>query len=378
MWRFGSRVFDPELKLIGPLTMPRNTPNANTFPRRQGGFTTIELLIVATLLAVVTAFGVIGISKARASVRLSGAAREYASYIEKARIFSIKSHADDAAERATITINADKSSYDVTMDLDGDGAMDTRTVSLPSGITFETVESIGFDWRGRTVSLVGGVTTPNAQVSIRLQSSDDSISIDVTGSGDVTIDSQVFDDSVPNVSLKIGDLASGATPVPGTPSSGTSPSASPSPTVAPVDSSGSTPSPTPIVSDGSPVATPTPSATPTPTPISTPTPSPSPVATPSPSPIVPCTITTDQSLVTMLLEGTATIKVSHSSTTSVSVSASSSKASDLQVTPGGNQTIGSGSTTTFTLKSKKSAGSYSVTFTAGCGSKTVPVIVAAL
>lgn len=356
--------------------MPRNTPNANTFPHRQGGFTTIELLIVATLLTVVTAFGVIGISKARASVRLAGAAREYASYIEKARIFSIKSHADDAGERATITINDDKSSYDVTMDLDGDGTMDTRTVSLPSGISFETVESIGFDWRGRTVSLVGGVTTPNAQVSIRLQSSDDSISIDVTGSGDVTIDSQVFDDSVPNVSLNIGDLASGATPVPGTPSSGSSPSASPSPTVAPVDSSGSTPSPTPIVSDGSPVATPTPDATATPTPNSTPTPSP--VATPTPSPVVPCTITTDQSIVTMLLEGTATIKVSHSSSTSVSVSASSSKASELQVTPGGNQTIGSGSTTTFTVKSKKSIGTYSVTFTAGCGSKTVPVIVAAL
>jgi hypothetical protein len=77
----------------------------------------------------------------------------------------------------------------------------------------------------------------------------------------------------------------------------------------------------------------------------------------------------------MSLEGTSTIKVSHSSESSVSVSATSSKPSEIQVTPGGAQSIGAGGTTTFTLKSKKSIGTYSVTFSAGCGSKTVPVIV---
>lgn len=352
--------------------MPRLTPKAKSSLHRHGGFTTVELLIMVTVLTIVTAFGFIGITKARASVRLSGAAREYASYIEKARIYSIRSHADDADERATVAINSSKTSYDVTMDLDGDGGMDTRTITLPSGVAFETVESIAFDWRGRTVSIVDGVTTPNAQVSIRLQTSDDSISIDVTGSGDVTIDSQVFDDSVPNVTLKISDLATGATPVP-TPVNGGSATPTPTP-ILPVDPADVVPSPTPIISDGLPVANPTPAASPTVS--ATPTPSPAATPTPSPAPTpVPCTITTDQATITMSLEGTATIKLSHSSTTSVTVSASSSKPSDLQVTPGGTQTIGAGSTTTYTLKSKKSAGSYSVTFTAGCGSKTVPVII---
>ena len=351
--------------------MPRTTPKTNSSPRRPSGFTTIELVVMATILAVVTAFGFIGITKARASVRLSGAAREYASYVEKARIFSIRSHADDAAERATISINDDKSSYDVTMDLDGDGGMDTRTISLPSGITFETVEAISFDWRGRTMSTVDGITSPNAQVSIRLQNSDDSISIDVTGSGDVTIDSQVFDDSVPNVSLHIGDLAAGATPVPTPTPSGT---ASPTPTpVVPVDVTDATPSPTPILGDGSATPTPTPASTPSPSPTPTSTPSPSP--TPSPTPIVPCTITVDTITVIMGTQATSTIKVSHSSDSSVSISATSSKASDLQVTPNSAQTVSAGGSATFTLKSKKSLGTYSVTFTAGCGSKTVPVIV---
>lgn len=351
--------------------MPRTTPNTNSFPRRSGGFTTVELLVMATILTVVTAFGFIGITKARASVRLSGAAREYASYIEKARIYSIRSHADNAAERATVAINAAKTSYDVTMDLDGDGGMDTRTVVLPSDVTFETVESISFDWRGRTVSTVEGISTQNAQVSIRLQNSDDSISIDVTGSGDVTIDSQVFDDSVPNVTLNIGDLASGATPVPTATPSGT-PSASPTATPIVPDVSDGVPTPTPILDEnGLPV--------PTPSPVSTPTPSPSPTATPSPSPtatpVIPCTINTDQISVIMGMQSTTTIKVSHSSTTSVAISASSSKASDLQVTPASMQTVSAGGNATFTLKSKKTMGTYSVTFSAGCGSKTVPVII---
>jgi len=242
-------------------------------------------------------------------------------------------------------------------------------------VSFETVETIAFDWRGRTWNTVDGVTTPNAQVSIRLKNTNDSVSVDVTGSGDITIDSRVFDDSVPNVSLKVGDLASGATPTP-TPAaveSGSTPTPTP-----PLTDGLATPTPTPIGSDGLPVPTPTASpvviATPTPTP--TPTPSPTPTPTPSPTPTpVPCTITTDPVAVTLSGEGTATIKVSHSSTSSVSVTSTSSKPSDLQVTPGGNQTIGAGSAATFTIKSKKSIGVYTITFSAGCGSKVVPVIV---
>ena len=193
--------------------MQKSKANKNT-PRKLRGFSTMELIITATILTIVTGLGLMGISRAKASVRLAGSAREYASYIEKARVYSIRRHADNAATRANIAINDDKASYNVTMDLDGDGGMDTRTINLPSGITFETVETIGFDWRGRTWNTVGGDTTSNAQVSITLKYGSDAISIDVTGSGDITIDSKVFDDSVPTVNLKVGDLTAGATPVP--------------------------------------------------------------------------------------------------------------------------------------------------------------------
>ena len=73
--------------------------------------------------------------------------------------------------------------------------------------------------------------------------------------------------------------------------------------------------------------------------------------------------------------GTATIKVSHTADDSVLITATSSKPSALQVTPGGAQPVGPNSATTFTLKSKGSLGVYTVTFSAGCGSKTVAVTV---
>lgn len=343
--------------------------------RTGGGFSTIELIITATVLTIVTGLGLMGITRARASMRISGAAREYATNIEKARLYSIRSHADDSTDRATIKINSDQLSYDVTMDLDGDGGMDTRTITLPDGVKFETVETIAFDWRGRTYRTVGGVTEANAQVSIRLIGTNDTISIDVTGSGDITIDSKVFDDSVPNVSLKVGDLATGATPVP-TPNISATPEATPEAVATPDATADPQASPTPIVEvgDGNPLPTPTPTATATPTPTPTATPTPTPNATPTPTPAM-CTISTDPTSLILSMEGTKTIKVSHDSSTSLSITGTSSKPSDLQVTPGGAQTVGAGSATTFTVKSKKSIGIYTITFTSNCGSKTVGVVV---
>jgi hypothetical protein len=75
------------------------------------------------------------------------------------------------------------------------------------------------------------------------------------------------------------------------------------------------------------------------------------------------------------LGGTKTIKVSHNSSSAVTITATSSKPSDLQVTPGSLTSIGVGSASTFTVKAKSILGVYNITFNAGCGSKTVSVVV---
>lgn len=352
--------------------MQKTKANSNT-SRTGGGFSAIELVITATILALVTGLGLMGISRARASVRLSGSAREFASYIESARVSSIRHHADEAAERANVAINDDLSSYNVTIDLDGDGDLDTKAIPLPSGITFETVETIAFDWRGRTWRTADGVTEPNAQVSIRLQGANDTISIDVTGSGDITIDSKVFDDSVPNVNLKVDDLASGATPV-ATPVSVATPTPSPDAVATPDPVTTPDPTPTPVDGGTTTLPTPTPTPTSTPTPTPTPTPSATPTPSPTPTPMV-CTISADQISLILNSDGSKTIKVSHNANTSVAITGVSSKPSDVQVTPGGAQTVAAGGVATFTVKAKKNIGIYSVTFTSSCGSKTLGVVV---
>jgi Tfp pilus assembly protein FimT len=340
--------------------------------RTGGGFSTIELLVVVTILSIVTGFGVMGIKNARASIRLSGAAREYASYIERARVHSIRSHANDESERANVAINENQTSYNVNVDLDGDGVLDTRTIPLPDGVKFKSVETIAFDWRGRTWNTAGGFTRSHAQVSIVLENEIGIASVDVTGSGDVTIDSEVFDDELPDVSLNVDDLASGATSTSTSPSTAT-PTPTPDSSATPDSSSNPSPTPTPDVGGAVGDPTPTPSSTPAATPAATPGPTPRATPTATPTPEV-CTVTADQSVVIMHLNGSATIKISHSSSSSQNVTATSSKASNLQVAPA-VQSVPAGGSATFTLKAKKSIGVYSVTFSTGCGSKTIPVTV---
>lgn len=349
--------------------MQKSKLNSNT--RTGGGFSAIELLITATVLTIVTGAGIMGINRARASVRLSGAAREYAAYVEKARIHSIRSHAD-AGERATIEINEDKTSYDVTMDLDGDGVLDTRTITLPDGVEFEAVETIAFDWRGRTWRTSNGFTESNAQVSVTLKYDDDTVSIDVTGSGDITIDSDVFEDELPNVNLHVADLSSGSTP--GSPSVGTA-TPTPTPDTVPTPDTSKDPHPTPTppidLGDIIPVPTPTPAGRPSPTPTATPTPQP--VPTPTPAPAV-CTLSVDLPQLILTKDGSGTIKLSHNAGATLTINASSSKPSDLQVSPGA-QVVAGGSSASFTVKSKKAIGTFTATFSTSCGSKSVPVIV---
>jgi hypothetical protein len=358
------------------MNLPRTKANYKT-SRKGGGFSAIELIITASVLTIVTGFGLLGITRAKASIRLSSAAREYASYVEKARVLSIRSHADDASERSTIAINENKTSYNITMDLDNDGDLDTSTITLPDGIEFDgDPETIAFDWRGRTWNTKNGATEPNAQVSIRLKNNIETISIDVTGSGDITINSVVFDDEVPDIKLKVADLASNGTT--------TTTTTTPTTTTTTGDTTGTTtppvtvdPQPDPVDTNptSNPTATPTPTSTPTPTATPTPTPSPS----PSPSPSVEqtpsvCTVDADMAKLTLSLQGSSTIKVSHSASVSLAISAVSSKPSELQVS-GGSQTVAPGGYATFTIKSKKLLGSYDVTFKTSCGEKVVPVTV---
>lgn len=142
-----------------------NAPLTKDFAGDAGGFTVIELLIVITILAVVSGFALMQITRAREVMVRENAARQLGSYLEKARVDSLRRHPTASAQMAQVTlINA--TFYSVTIDADGNGTLDAPKVfSLPanSGLQFNSPfpRTIYFNWRGRTVDAAGNVALPN-------------------------------------------------------------------------------------------------------------------------------------------------------------------------------------------------------------------------
>ena len=335
----------------------------------QRGFSLMQVLITVAVVSIVSALALYGIASARQRIRLTNSSRLLASYIEKTRIDSVRRHALNAGEMSGVTF-LNEQTYRVRMDFDGDGTMETRDVTLDTGVVIATSplpDPVSFDWRGR---LVGA---PDKKVSITLQYGDqasDQRSVDVTRSGDVTIDSDVYLDDVPNVNVNVNSLTgvdsgstingnSTATPTP-TPE----PTLEPTPTPTPVIDPTPTPTPTPVpTTTPTPTPTPTPTATPTPTPVPTPTPIPVPTPTPTPTPCSVTAVPTSLSIRKNGGSGTIAWTVAGGGTVTFA-----SGPSNLQVT----QT----SPNNFSVKSvNNSRGDFTLVFATPCGNRSVVVSV---
>jgi competence protein ComGC len=321
--------------------------------RSQKGFTIVQLLITVVICAIVCGFAVVGITTAKAHMRRSGSAREFAVLAERARADSVRRHADPANQSGIQQINA--TTYAVTMDFNGSGTVTTQNFTCENGVSLGMPRSISFDWRGRIP------TETQVNFNNELPGSE---AVNISGSGDVTLDLEIFaDGSIPVPPLN--GTGGGVIPDP-TPSPGSSPAPSPGPTPSP------SPSPTPT-------ATPTDTPTPTPTPTpkhSTPTPTPSPTATPAASPTVSpvvCSLATSASAVTIKQNGFKGINAYFNNLSgSATITATSSNTGQIQVSPGSATVTGSNQAT-FTISVKRASGS--VTFSSSCGDKRVTVTV---
>lgn len=305
----------PDKKLKDHESQPRARAAAG-----ERGFSLLELILTVVVVAIVVSFAVIRVDYARASMRLQQSTRQFAGYMEKARMDAIRRHSTTSVTFTSPT------TYRVTMDFDGRGSVASRTFRFEEGVQIIStgLPSVSFDWRGRTSSCI---------VTFALQNSrGDQSWIDVSPAGDVTVDSAA--DVLPSVSYAnvntAADTASG-TIVTGTAVHNNSTGCN--------ESGGSaTPAP-PIEGTGA----------------------------------GGCKITASVSSLTIKKNGgsTGTVTITLTNTGTVSPSTTS----NIQVSPT-SRSLTSGGSAAFTIKSlNNTRGTFPVTFNSPCSSVTVAVKV---
>ena len=329
----------------------------------QHGFTTLQMVATIAIISVVSTFGVLGITNARAEFRLQSSARLFATYVEKARVDAIRRHAPAGQESSIETFGQGTTHYEVSMDF-GTGVVETRTFYLESGLTFETAaKKVSFDWRGRiTEAWVFQIFSSYLERGLP---------VDVSGSGDITVGEQHFPDQlIPPVEVTevTGDVDFTPTPTP-------SPQGTPPIEVDPGGEEGVDPTPSPSPSptgngngngngsdngnNGGDNGNPNPGATPSPQP----TPSPNPNASPTPIPqcvstISPSTLSLSQSDSTKQ-SGSATFTMTNATGVRIISASLAGHGNSLNIGVGLQRIDGSGSSV-ITITTKPGGGNRGV------------------
>ena len=356
--------------------------------KQQHGFTIIQMVITIAIIAVVSVFGVLGIRTARAEFRLQNSARLFASYVEKARADSVRRHAASGSEASVQIFGAGTSNYAVTMDF-GSGTVQTRTFYLDPGVEFDTAaQTVSFNWRGRLLQQCP--VTLSCVFQVRSQYLLKNVPVDVSGSGDITVDEEHFPDGlIPEVEVaEVGNgdvnLDPAATPPIETPGGGdgTDPVDSPTPTPTPT----ATATPTPSNNgngnggdnghngNGNGNASPTPTATPTPSGSASPTPIPQCSASISPS-----TITLSQGDSTKQT-GSATYTISGGSGVRTITAVQDGTGNSLAIDPLSLTRLDGSGSSTITITSKHGAGNrgtfvVKVSASPSCGSTQLLTVI---
>jgi prepilin-type N-terminal cleavage/methylation domain-containing protein len=173
--------------------MRRKTLEDLTTEKRGGdnrGFSIMELIIVVTVIGIVSALALIQVESSRANLRVQNSVRQLSSYMEKARVDAVRRHGN-----AAVTFT-DRRTYTVNMDFNNNGSPISRTFSFLDGVELASsnLPNVTFNWRGRTLTS-GASCVTTFSVSDYYQRN--GLSVDVSGSGDVTVENQ--QPSLPNV-----------------------------------------------------------------------------------------------------------------------------------------------------------------------------------
>ena len=158
--------------------------------RRDRGVGIVELVIVLAIVGIVSTVALLQIRSSRSALRVQNSVRQLASYMEKARVDAVRRH-------GTSTVSfTNTRTYSVTMDFNSTGSTSTRTFTFQDDVRLASSElpNVTFNWRGRTLTAGSSCVTTFA-VS---DNKNHGLSVDVSGSGDVTVENQ--QPTLPNVS----------------------------------------------------------------------------------------------------------------------------------------------------------------------------------
>lgn len=164
------------------------------------GFSVLELLIVVAMVGIVAGFALIQIVRANDQMNRANAAQQFASYLEKARLDSLRRHPTTPAQMAQVSI-INAGFYSVTIDSTGDGTLEAPLViSLPANSGFQFngpfPRTIYFNWRGRTVDAAGAAANPSF-VTITSANGEQS-RIDLTAAGQPSLEGPPVSNPVVN------------------------------------------------------------------------------------------------------------------------------------------------------------------------------------
>jgi len=156
---------------------------------RQRGVGIAELVIVVAIIGIVSAFALFQVKSSRSALRVQNSVRQLASYMEKARVDAVRRH------NTSTVVFSNTRTYSVTMDFNNSGSTTTRTFTFLDGVNLASSDlpNVTFNWRGRTLTSGSSCVTTFA-VSDTM---DHGLSVDVSGSGDVTVENQ--QPTLPNV-----------------------------------------------------------------------------------------------------------------------------------------------------------------------------------
>ncbi len=130
------------------------------------GFSVVELLIVVAMIAVISGFALLQITRSHQHMKRANAAQQFAAHLEKARLDSLRRHPTASAQMGQVSI-INARFYSFAIDSSGDGSLEApQVVSLPTDTDFQFngpfPRTIYFNWRGRAVDAAGAQINPTA------------------------------------------------------------------------------------------------------------------------------------------------------------------------------------------------------------------------